>query len=156
MIWHIFPPGTKQNGHAYREMLRRRFFKRDVFDFEKDVYSQDGASIHTSNATIDFIQEFTSNLISKNNHRIPNCAHPAWPACSPDKNPLDFGIWPNFRKLLFRTPRPTNRVTWIRRIHDSFIITIENVETINKMTLSVTSHYRLSIEAAGGHFELKK
>ena len=71
---------------------RGQFFSRCNFkndDSLSTVKCQDGARIHTSNASLDFLQEVFGDRIMTGRQRGQMMD---WPAASPDLSPADFWL----------------------------------------------------------------
>ena len=84
------------NGERYREMLDGWFFPNvathDLGDF---WFQQDGATCHTSHATIDSLKEtFGERVISRN-------GPVDWPPRSCDITPLDFFLWGHVKAQVY-------------------------------------------------------
>jgi hypothetical protein len=60
-------------------------------------FQQNGATVHTTGATIEFLAEFYNRIISCN---TPN----NWPPRSCDLTPCDFFLWPHIKNLICTTP----------------------------------------------------
>ena len=72
---------------------RGQFFSRCNFEnndsLSNNVKCQDGARIHTSNASLDFLQEVFGDRIMTGRQRGQMMD---WPAASPDLSPADFWL----------------------------------------------------------------
>jgi hypothetical protein len=61
-------------------------------------FQQDGATAHTTRATIDFLAEFYDNRIISRN--TPN----NWSRRSCELTPCDFFLWPHIKNSIYTTP----------------------------------------------------
>lgn len=74
---------------ALEDHLIPQMRSRMTSDADWDVWQQDGASSHTSAATISFLEENFPFIVSKNSPD-PDLQ---WPPSSPDLNPCDSFLW---------------------------------------------------------------
>jgi hypothetical protein len=108
-------------------------------------FQQDGATPHTTRATIDFLAEFYNRIISRN---TPN----NWPPRSCDLTPCDFFLWPYIKNSIYTTPindlaELRNRITQkINEINNNPIV-LENV------TNAIRRRTRLCLQEQGAHFQ---
>jgi hypothetical protein len=79
------PDGEKITADTYQVLLRRHVIPWLSARYPEGnyVFQQDGAPVHTSNSTQQFIE---SNM-------AVHWSKMVWPPYSPDLNPLDYGIW---------------------------------------------------------------
>jgi len=78
-------PGTKVNGHYYRDILLRQQLLPAIRGLSGDFFTfqQDNAPAHRACETVHLLT-----------HETPDFITPAlWPANSPDLNPVNYQIW---------------------------------------------------------------
>ena len=95
-------------------------FLTKLSDTDKRIgyFQQDGATAHTSNASLTFLQTiFGSHIISKN----------LWPPRSPDLTPPDFYLWSAMKnKIYCSNPRTINELketitNYIQKVDDTLL-----------------------------------
>ena len=76
------------NTQLYIETLKKNIIPQmqKMENFEKFWWQQDGATCHTSDASLHFLREHFENRI------ISRRADIIWPSSSPDHNPLDYSL----------------------------------------------------------------
>jgi hypothetical protein len=87
------------NGERYRAEILTPFLN-ELHDDELiyGYFQQDGATAHTTGATINFLSNFYADrLISRNT--LNN-----WPPRSCDLTPCDFFLWPFLKNSIYNTP----------------------------------------------------
>jgi hypothetical protein len=87
------------NGERYRAEILTPFLN-ELHDDELiyGYFQQDGATAHTTGATINFLSNFYADrLISRNT--LNN-----WPLRSCDLTPCDFFLWPFLKNSIYNTP----------------------------------------------------
>ena len=84
---------TKVNSHVYIDLLENKLLPdcRNLHHGDDFVFMQDGATSHTSYLTQTFLETQNVNFIKKHE----------WPLMSPDLNPMDYGILPALRELVY-------------------------------------------------------
>ena len=133
------------NGERYRAMIRD--FVMPIIeenDMEGYWFQQDGATCHTSRATIDFLKPlFPGRLISKNGD-FP------WPPRSPDLTPPDFYLWGYLKsKVYINKPRTLTQLkNNIRRE-----IAAIPAEILAKTMENAEKRTHLAIKARGKHLK---
>lgn len=135
------------NEERYREMMNVHVIPhlRSHRLQSRTYFQQDGATPHTSNANIAFLQEkFGGRLIS---NRTPQ----PWPANSPDLSPLDFWLWSYLKDKVYASPRPKN----LDELKQKIIAAYENIPNymFNSSIDSVISRCYLCMMNGGKHFE---
>ena len=104
-------------------------------------YQQDGATIHTSNASMLEIESFfRDRLISKN----------LWPPRSPDLTPADFFLWGLLKGKVYKnTPRT------IEQLKDAIRQEIQavNVETLGKVFQTSEKRIQVCLDVKGDQFQ---
>jgi hypothetical protein len=86
---HWFEEKKGVNGEAYLQLLKETVWPAIRTRATRNMlyFLQDGASPHTTNQVMQFLEEkFQSRVISRK-------AEFEWPARSPDLNPLDYWFW---------------------------------------------------------------
>ena len=75
----------KVNSKTYINLLHKHLLpdRWTLYPQNNYIFQQDGASSHTSRASIDYLTENTNQFIEKDE----------WPPQSADCNPMDYAIW---------------------------------------------------------------
>ncbi len=84
-IFNIDTSKTKVNSISYMNLLDEGLLPdcRRLYPNTINIFQQDGAPSHTSNATQIHLEEVVPEFIKKDE----------WPPQSPDCNPMDYSIW---------------------------------------------------------------
>lgn len=139
-------PITKER---YIEKIRT--FQQALIDrginLEEQWLMQDGATPHTANLTMTFLNEnFNGRLISKRSDFV-------WAPRSPDLNPLDFFLWGYCKSNVYRSKPKT--ITELKSEVERFL-----AEIPLDMCQRVIGNFRKRIDKCiacnGAHFEYKK
>ena len=86
-------PGVKINGQYYRnELLARMLPEMNNISRVDYIFLQDGARSHTAKTTLEYLNEKCPAYVKPN----------YWPPNSPDLNVLDFIIWGDFEKKVWK------------------------------------------------------
>lgn len=106
----IIPPNTNVNGDYYRKYILPIYLEslRDPSLIPEPKYAtfmQDGAPCHTSNDTIEMIEDNVSSVWSRG----------LWPGNSPDINPIEH-VWAILQNSLFKEPKPKSINDLISRV----------------------------------------
>ena len=97
---HFVDLDAKVNGEYYRNKMLRKMIPQmnSITDGEDYLFMQDGARAHTARATIELL-ESECQL---------QCLYPEWwPANSPDLNPVDYCVWAELERRVFKGRRIT-------------------------------------------------
>lgn len=111
---------------------------------ESAWFMQDGATPHTSKATIEFLRlHFNDRIMSRNTNHV-------WAPYSPDLNPLDFFLWGYVKSNVYKQPSRT-----IEELKDKVTQFINHIPI--DMCQRVISNFRKRvnqcIERRGGHLK---
>jgi transposase len=112
---------------------------RDYFQDEECIFQQDGASIHTAQATRDFIASKDIEVLE-------------WPPHSPDLNIIEH-IWYYLKTEIYKSPPATSRAN-LWNITENTMNTMWNEEITNKITRlyeSLPNRIQAIIDAKGAN-----
>lgn len=150
---HIIGPyffSTTLNGNTYLNFLRNELnslmdsvplsTRRDMW------FQQDGAPPHFATS----VRTWLNNSFPR--RWIGRCGEIAWPARSPDLNPLDFYFWGYLKTLVYQIPVNT-REELKERILNAFNIIRSKPQQVKTSKSSLMRRCRLCIQTNGGHFE---
>ena len=131
------------NGDRYRTMINDFLFENmDDIDPDEMWFQQDGATCHTSTATIDLLKsKFGDKLISRN-------GTVNWPPRSCDLTPLDYFLWGYVKSLVYADKPAT-----IDALEDNIVRVIRDIRPalLEKVTQNWTSRMRFVKNSRGGH-----
>lgn len=110
-------------------------------------FQQDGASAHTANASLEFLEQFFADRIISRG--IPEHQ---WPPRSPDLSPLDFHLWGFLKENIFKDKPET--LDDLKQVIETEIqkITPATLEAVFDNMVKRINLCR-SIAVAGGHFQ---
>ena len=109
----------------------------------------DGAPPHFSRVARQFLnQHFADKWIGRGGPI-------AWPARSPDLNPLDFHLWGHLKSIVYATSIE-NAETLRNRIEQRFRQIRETPGTTERVTRSMTRRVQACLQMPGGHFEHRR
>lgn len=100
VIGPYFFTGRSVNSHAYLKMLRTFVIpelRRHDIDPQSIIFMQDGAPIHGTELVRQFLNRSFDGWIGRGFG-----ATIAWPARSPDFNPLDYFVWSHLKNIINR------------------------------------------------------
>ena len=80
---HFIEPGVKINGHYYCEVLLKRDFLPDIWEFSDYYTFQQCACSQSTRERVDLLAKETPDFISPT----------LWPPNSPELIPVDYKIW---------------------------------------------------------------
>lgn len=130
------------NAARYREIILEPFINELHDDeLQNGYFQQDGATPHTANATITYLEEYFDNrLISRGQ----------WPAHSPDLTPLDFFLFGYLKNVVFRNPLHT-----LDELKNAIIAAVNDIneEVLANVFANMQRRINLCLENDGGHFE---
>lgn len=130
------------NAVRYREQILEPFINSLHEDeLTLGYFQQDGATAHTAQQTINYLQGYYGDrLISRNR----------WPANSPDLTPLDFFLFGHLKNKVFQ-----NRLHNLEELEEAIRIELQNItpETLHNVFNNMRRRVNLCIENNGGHFE---
>ena len=106
------------DGDGYYKLLRYNVFPKikvaNNGTFEGQTWQQDGASVHRTRRSLDYIQSsFGSRTLALGSERWGG---QAWSPNSPDLAPLDFCIWGVMKHHVFSDPMPNSREELVQKI----------------------------------------
>ena len=89
----FFESSVRLDQNKYREVLEEHYFP-DIRAYCGDrwTFQQDGATCHTARSVRDFLENACPQHIEPE----------AWPPKSPDLNPMDFFVWGELQRLVYR------------------------------------------------------
>lgn len=133
------------NTERYCDMIRN-FLQPELEDREMEEYwfQQDGATPHTSAATIDLLKRtFPNRLISKSGNFD-------WPPRSPDLTAPDFFLWGYLKSKVF-----INKPTSVRALKTNIRREIAriSVETLGNVMKNAEKRAHLCVRANGDHLK---
>ena len=134
------------NSDRYLEMLRGRVWPevRGRAAQRRWWWMQDGATPHTTDNVLDFLNEkFHGRIISR------RCIN-NWPPYSPDLNVMDFFFW-GWALMRVRQLKPTTLEELMEIVED--VARTVPLEMVRKAATNVRKRCRACIQADGGHFE---
>ena len=104
-------------------------------------YQQDGATCHTSNASMPEIESFFQNRIVPKN---------LWPPRSPDLTPADSFLWGLWKGKLYKnTPRTIEQLKEATRQ----AIRALNVDTLGKVFQNLEKRIQVCLDVKGDQFQ---
>ena len=106
---------------------------------------QDGASCHTAKKVMAELKNvFQNRLISRNSGQI------AWPAHSPDLNPLDYSFWGQSMAEVWK--QQPESIEQLCEIVENFASNMSE-DQVRKMVSNVRKRAQKCVEVNGDHFE---
>ena len=156
---HLFGPYFYDQDHnidarGYKNMLVYKVFpamKRElgVRKFNRLVWQQDGASCHTANTVMDYLNTiFGLRMLALKSRQGVD-----WAPHSPDLNPCDFWLWGYLKSLVYK-PMPNNLTSLVDRIK----MECQNipVEMIRRAVLSMKRRAGHCVKVSGRAIEGRK
>jgi hypothetical protein len=137
---------TKVTGASYFHMVKHVVWPevRNRARRHKWWFQQDGAPVHVTRETIDFVERvFEGRIISQNSDI-------GWPPYSPDLTPLDYFFWSYaLAKVVCRQPEDINKLKSIVEEVTKNIVP----EIVHSAVANLMKRVALCLESGGGHFE---
>lgn len=130
------------NGNRYREMIQKFFIPNLANELGEAWFQQDGATAHTSRATIELLTStFGNRLISKNSH-FP------WPPRSPDLTVADFFLWGYLKDEAY-----ANKPQTLAALKNNIRATIAAItpETLHSVMENVLKRAQICERSGGQH-----
>lgn len=138
------------NGNNYLQLLRNVIpeLLRGVPEQHLNNlhYQQDGAPAHFQHLVRDYLdEEFPGRWIGRGGPI-------AWPARSPDLTPLDFYLWGDVKRIVYK--QESNTVQELRqKIISAFEVVKENHFALSRLKDNLMRRAELCQQEGGGHFE---
>lgn len=130
-------------GESYRNMINN-YLRPKVADNPEVWFQQDGATAHTSGATISLLHEiFGNRLISRNSEFI-------WPPRSPDLSAADFFLWGYLKDRVY-----VNQPKTIQELKQNIVTEICNIkpETLHSVMYNALERAGICQQENGGHLQ---
>lgn len=108
-------------------------------------FQHDGAPAHFANEVQNYLN------VAYANQWIGRGGPVAWPARSPDLNPLDFYVWGQMKQLVYSTP-VVDEMNLVARIVEAGAV-IQESNRFEEVRQSLLRRFRICNGAGGGHFE---
>ncbi|EZA62845.1 hypothetical protein X777_01160 [Ooceraea biroi] len=109
-------------------------------------FMHDGTPAHFIRAARNFLNErFDNRWIGREGPT-------AWPARSPDLNPLDFYLWNHLKTIVYARPIE-NAEDLLQRVEQASQTIRQTAGIFQRIRDSIQRCYKACIEAQGGHFE---
>lgn len=146
LIGPIFFDGSL-NAERYRNEILDPFINQlDDYELQNAYFQQDGATPHTTNATIQYLQQFFDDrIISRHTD------HP-FPTRSCDLNICDIFAWPYMKNNIFATP--VNNLEELReRITQKCQEINDSPAILQNVSAGFRKRVQLCLEANGQHFQ---
>ena len=112
------------------------------------IWQQDGATVHTSNVTMQFLKGIFKDRIISRLAKI--LSMPEWPAHSPDLNPLDYTFWGQAMQKVWEA-KPKS-IPDLKSVVEDYFSTIDK-DLVKKCVLNIKKRAALCVKEKGGHFE---
>lgn len=131
------------NGERYRTMITDFFFpKMNDMDVDDMWFQQDGATCHTSNATIAILNgKFEGMVISRR-------GDVNWPPRSCDLTPLDFFLWGFLKSQVYANkPKSTDDL----KVNITQAIAQIQSDLCGRVIENWTTRIRATVRSRGGH-----
>lgn len=129
------------NSERYCDIFNEFVTQLHDDELRRGFFQQDGATAHTSNATLTHLQEFYDNrVISKN----------LWPPRSPDLTPLDFYLFGNLKTKVFK-----KRLHTLEELQNAIENEIRNItqEELQRVFDNLKRRVNLCLQNDGQHFQ---
>lgn len=135
------------NTERYLQVLRKfsaALGRRRGVVREAQWFQQDGATPHTSNASLAYLrQRFPDRLISRR-------CDPEWSPHSPDLNPPDFYLWGYLKDNVYKNNPPT--IPDLKRTITAAIRAIPNEECV-RVVENFARRLQVCLQRGGAHLE---
>ena len=138
------------NAVNYKKHLEKQLFPaiKHIYPRNNWIFLQDGASSHTSNLVLDFLQETIPRRFIRKDE---------WPTNSPDTNPFDYYFWNQVKEKVYK-----NRMNYLFQSEQEFISKIKavcpscasNVKEIRKAMKQFTGRLEEVKEKNGSSIKL--
>ena len=146
VIWHVDEEGksVSVNTERYKKVIDDIISNLSARELKKYYWQQDGASCHTSKASMEKLRGIFGNRI------ISQKAEIEWPAKSPDLNPLDFAFWGMAMKEVWEQKPET--IPELVSVVENFFESLSE-EIVRKSVGNIMKRAELCVKNKGGHFE---
>ena len=146
VLLHWFDSNTSVNGKTYLNMLENVMWTAVRHQATRRGYwfQQDGASVHTTVATRNWLSErFPNRVISRLTDRH-------WPARSPDLSPLDYWFWSVALAELSK-----NKITSLQELKQTVQDFADSLdaEDAKRAVRHLRDRAKVCVERRGGHVE---
>ena len=151
LFWHEDPETGRPISVATEQYIKSvKALLKNIPKRKLKIYwwQQDGATCHTSNATLAYLKSIFGNRIISRLVDIDGV--PAWPAHSPDLNPLDFTFWGQAMQKVWEVQPST--IEDLKTVVEDYFASL-TPDFVNKCVLNIKKRAKLCIKARGGHFE---
>lgn len=130
------------NGQRYRQQLLEPFLEQvHPEEFEGGFFQQDGATAHTTQQNLGFLEEFfPGRVVSRG----------TWPARSPDLNALDFSIFGYIKDQVYK-----ERINNLEELMERITLICDEItpDTLQHIFNNMKRRVLLCMQQNGGHFE---
>lgn len=126
----------------YRQQILSPFLEQLHDDeFQQGYFQQDGATAHTANATLDFLNEYYDDRVISRGR---------WPPRSPDLTPLDFYLFGSLKNSIYK-----NRLHTVEELQEAIENKIASIseDELHNVFNNLKKRVNMCIANAGGHFE---
>jgi len=149
---YFFPPGTRLSSREYIATLDNTVLPDlkahyGPINYSTLIYQQDGAACHRSQEALRYLdREFQDRMLALGSHQGVD-----WSPSSPDLSPLDFYLWAELKKNVYKTPLPTN----LDELANKILVAIENImpQEVMKAILAMKKRAAKCIDAGRDYFE---
>ena len=141
VIGPIFFTETVTSERYCKEILSAFIDQLTEEERSTGYFQQDGATAHTANISLHFLNEiFPNRIISKG----------IWPPRSPDLSVLDFYLWGATKQKVYR-----NKPQSLQDLRDNILHQIEAItqEEIHRVFENLKRRINVCINEFGGHFQ---
>lgn len=130
------------NAANYRQLILQPFIDQLHDDeLQRGFFQQDGATPHTANETITYLQQFFDDRIISRGR---------WPPRSPDLTPLDYFLFGQLKNEVFK-----NRIHTLEDLEVAIIHVMQNItpDILQNVFENMKRRVDICLQNNGGHFE---
>lgn len=141
IVGPIFFRETITSERYRRQILQEAFNQMHDDELQLGYFQQDGATAHTANATIQYLQEFYENRI---------ISRGLWPPRSPDLTPLDFYLFGRIKNNIFK-----NRIHTLEELEAAILQEVQSItqDELQRVFNCMKRRINLCLAENGGHIE---